>query len=135
MIHGFNKKELIGKNALELFSPKDLERAKEGLKETLKSESVKNVEYTLLTKDGREFPVELSACLIRDASGNPLSFVAITKDITERKKAEKNLKEKIEALERYKRVTVDRELKMIELKKEINDLCRQLNQKPRYEKV
>ena len=88
MMHGFNKKELIGKNALELFSPKDLERAKESLKKTLESESVKNLEYTLLTKDGQEFPAELSACLIRDASGNPLSFVAITKDITERKKAE-----------------------------------------------
>jgi PAS domain S-box-containing protein len=91
MLHGFNKKELIGKNALELFSPKDLERAKESLKETLESESVKNLEYTLLTKDGQEFPAELSACLIRDASGNPLSFVAITKDITERKRSEEAL--------------------------------------------
>ena len=122
MMHGFKKKELIGKNSLELFSPKDLERAKEGLKKTLESESVKNLEYTLLTKDGREFPAELSACLIKDTSGNPLSFVAITKDITERKKAEKNLKEKIEALERYKKLTVDRELKMIELKKQIKEL-------------
>jgi hypothetical protein len=93
MLHGFKKKELIGKNALELFSPKDLERAKESLKKTLELESVKNLEYTLLTKDGREFPAELSACLIRDTSGNPLSFVAITKDITERKRAEEALKE------------------------------------------
>jgi PAS domain S-box-containing protein len=44
-----------------------------------------------LTKDGQEFPAELSACLIRDASGNPLSFVAITKDITERKRSEEAL--------------------------------------------
>ena len=43
-------------------------------------------------------------------------------DVTEQKKAEKNLKEKIEELERYKKVTVDRELKMIELKKKIEEL-------------
>jgi len=128
MMHGFNKKELIGKNALELFSPKDLERAKESLKKTLESESVKNLEYTLLTKDGQEFPAELSACLIRDASGNPLSFVAITKDITERKKAEKNLKEKIEELERYKKLTVNREFKMMDLKEQIKKLEEKLKE-------
>jgi len=99
MMHGFKKKELIGKNALELFSPKDLERAKEGLKKTLELESVKNLEYTLVTKDGREFPAELSACIIRDASGNPLSFVAITKDITERKTAEEHIKKQNEFVE------------------------------------
>jgi len=47
----------------------------------------------LLTKDGREFPAELSASAVRDASGKPEYFVAITKDITERKKAEEELRE------------------------------------------
>jgi len=43
-------------------------------------------------------------------------------DITDQKKAKKELHEKIDVLERYKQVTVDRELKMIELKKEIEKL-------------
>ena len=91
-IYGLPKAELIGKNALEFFSPKDREKAKDNLKKTLELGSIKNVEYTLLTKDGREYPAELSASLIRDASGNPQSFVAITRDITERKKAEEKIK-------------------------------------------
>ena len=54
--------------------------------------SVKVVEYTLLTKDGREFPGELSASVVRDASGKPEYLVSITRDITERKKAEADLR-------------------------------------------
>ena len=91
-IYGSLKTELIGKNALELFSPKDRKKAKDNLKKTLELGSIKNLEYTLLTKDGREYPAELSASLIRDASGNPLSFVAIIRDITERKKAEEEIR-------------------------------------------
>ncbi len=45
-----------------------------------------------MTKEGSEFPAELSASTMRDAAGKPVSFVAITKDTTERKKAEKNIK-------------------------------------------
>jgi len=41
-----------------------------------------------LTKDGREFPAELSAALLKDSSGNPTGIIGITKDITERKQTE-----------------------------------------------
>ena len=92
-LHGYSsKEEVIGKNALELIAKRDRQRAIENLKKTLEEGSVKNVEYIFLTKEGHEFPAELSASLIRDPSGNPLGFVAITKDITERKKAEEELR-------------------------------------------
>jgi len=91
-LHGFSsKEELIGKNALELIAGKDHQRAMENLKKTLEQGSVRSIEYTFLTKDGREFPAELSASVIKDSSGNPTGFVAITEDITERKKAEEEL--------------------------------------------
>jgi uncharacterized protein (DUF849 family) len=48
-----------------------------------------------------------------------------SKDISmvyERKKAEDELKEKIKSLELFQKATVDRELKMVELKKEIEEL-------------
>jgi hypothetical protein len=38
-------------------------------------------------------------------------------------------------LEKYKSVTVNREVKMVDLKNEINELCKQLNQKPKYPNV
>ncbi len=92
-MHGYSsKEELIGKSALELIAKKDHKSAMENLMKTLEQGSVRNIEYAFLTKDGREFPAELSASLIKDFSGKPTGFVAITKDVTERKKAEDALR-------------------------------------------
>jgi len=46
----------------------------------------------------------------------------IARDITDRKEAEEDLKGKINELEKYKKITVDRELKMVELKNRIKEL-------------
>jgi PAS domain S-box-containing protein len=88
-IHGCSSKdEMLGKNALEFIAKKDHERAMESLKKTLEQGSVKDIEYTFLTKDGWEFPVELSTSVIKDSYSNPTGFVVIARDITERKRAE-----------------------------------------------
>ncbi len=120
---GFSSKaEAIGLNALEYISPESQEEALEHMMNALEQGHVRNVEYVSLTKDGKRIQTEVSASVIPDANGNPMSIVAITKDITERKKAEETLSEKMQELERYKEVTVGRELKMIELKERIKDL-------------
>lgn len=92
-LHGFSSKgELIGKSALDLIAKDNRRRAAKNMEKTLKVDRVKNIEYVCLTKDGREFPVELSASVLRDASGNPTHFIGITKDITKRKEAEEELR-------------------------------------------
>jgi len=101
MYGGSSKKELIGKSALQFIARKDHQRAMENMKKTLERGSIRNIEYTFLTKDGRGYPAELSASVVRDASGNPTTFVAVTKDITERKRAEEALRE---SEERYRSV-------------------------------
>jgi ligand-binding sensor protein len=60
-------------------------------------------------------------------------------DITERKRAEEFLQQKAEELrssnvelELFNRAAVGRELRMIELKEEIDELCRRLGEPPRY---
>jgi len=85
-MHGFSaKKEMIGKSAFEFIAPKDQQRALENMKKTLQKGSIRNAQYTLITKNGGEFAGELSASVIRDNCGNPVSFVIITKDISKRK--------------------------------------------------
>jgi PAS domain-containing protein len=60
-------------------------------------------------------------------------------DITAHKRAEDELRRRAEELSaaneeltRFNRVTVGRELRIIELKKQVNDLCARLHQPPRY---
>ena len=85
------KAELIGKSAFELIVKGDQPKAIENLKQAFEQGHVKTVEYTFVTKSGREFPAELSASVVQDASRNPIGFVAITKDITERKRMEQQI--------------------------------------------
>jgi two-component system NtrC family sensor kinase len=91
-MHGYEtSKDIVGRSALELIAEKDRARALDNLGKTLKVGHVKDIEYTFLTKDGREFPAELSAAILKDGSGNPVGFIGITEDITERKKMEEQL--------------------------------------------
>jgi PAS domain S-box-containing protein len=88
-LHGYDKdKELLGKSAFELVAPEEHERARQGLQSTLEEGIIRDVEYTLVRRDVSRFMGELNAALIRDSSGEPKGFVATTKDITERKRAE-----------------------------------------------
>jgi len=53
-------------------------------------------------------------------------------DVTKRKLAEEELRTRNQELERFNRVAVDRELRMVELKKEINLLHSRLDEAPPY---
>jgi two-component system, sporulation sensor kinase E len=99
-LFGFiSKKELIGKSGLPFVTEKDRKRLMENIKKTLKQGSTRNIEYTLVTKDRHEFPIEVSASVVRDIAGNPRYFMAIWKDITERKQMQKKLEEYSQQLE------------------------------------
>jgi two-component system, chemotaxis family, CheB/CheR fusion protein len=66
-------------------------------------------------------------------------FVAVFDDITEHKRAEEEIRRHVEELQaineeltRFNNASVGREMRMIELKKEINEICVQVGQQPRY---
>jgi len=61
-----------------------------------------------------------------------ISKLTLFRDITERKRAEEELEKKIEELRKFNEMTVDRELKMVELKKKINVLLQESGKEPRY---
>ena len=93
--------ELIGLNALELVDPKDRQKLIEATKVALIEKKSVTLELNSVTIDDKKaFPVEISGNSIRDAESNPIGFVAITKNITERKNAEKERETLIGELER-----------------------------------
>jgi PAS domain S-box-containing protein len=63
---------------------------------------------------------------------NKRHFEELQIELSEREKAEAEIRDQVKELERFNRVAVNRELRMIDLKKQINELCRRLGQPPRY---
>jgi PAS domain S-box-containing protein len=88
-----NKEELLGKSAFETLAKKDHERAIKNLALAIEDGAVHNIEYEIVRKDGHTFPANMSAGVIKDASGKMTGFVAIAQNITQRKQAENALKE------------------------------------------
>jgi PAS domain S-box-containing protein len=99
--------------------------------EDLKRHAIHRREQELMRKDGSLFWCLFNVRAI-DAQDISHGIVCTLEDITERKKAEKELAERMEELERFSRLTIDREERMIELKGEINTLLEQLGKEKKY---
>jgi hypothetical protein len=69
---------------------------------------------------------------VRDASGRIVRSIGMVHDITEERLTESALRSRNEELTRFNRVATDRELRMIELKREVNEFCRKGGEPPRY---
>ena len=90
-------------------------------------------------RDGRETWVRVIKRPVRDGRGEITGVLGIYWDNTERNRAEEfrrqqaeELRAHNEQLTRFNRAAVGRELRMIELKREINELCGLAGQPPRY---
>lgn len=82
-------------------------------------------------KDGSLYDVEVSANGFK--LDDQAYVVCVCRDISERKRYERELQQKIDELEKFNRFTIGRELKMIELKAEINKLLQNNGLPARYD--
>jgi PAS domain-containing protein len=76
----------------------------------------------------RYFPIQAK-------TGEVTGLAIFAVDITERKLAEEKLHENIAELEQFSKLAVGREDRMIELKKEINEMLHELGQPEKYKIV
>ena len=90
-----------------------------------------NFEALITKYDGSESWMQHSGTLIPEKG----YFEGVATDITERKAAEEELKKRAGELEKFNKLAVGRELKMIELKKEINALLGESGKEPGYKIV
>lgn len=114
--------EIVGENFNKLLSSKEYNKEYfAGLEEFFKAsqDSVSNKvsELEVLDKHGNKIAVDISTnSLILD---DKISVVVSMRDLTEKKRAEQELNEKVNELQRFNKLMVGRELKMIELKEEL----------------
>ncbi len=90
-------------------------------------------EYQNKRKDGTLIEIEGSASAIFDEQKNIVGYLAIQRDITQRKREEQELIKTNRRLEQLNSFFVDRENRMIELKQEINELCVRLGEDKPYD--
>ncbi len=130
---GVARDKLIGTDFSDYFT--EPENARKGYEQVFSKGFVTDYPLTIRHKDGRLTEVLYNASVYRDVQSNVLGVFAAARDVTAQKEAEAKIAgqrareeqrarelERLAELERFQRLTVGRELKMIELKKELEDL-------------
>lgn len=119
---------------LEAVHPDDREKVNNAYSNSIKEgKDSYEIEHRIVKKHTNEIRYVHEKCTYkRNESGEIILSVGMVHDITERKIAEKELQESMEDLKRFNKAAIGRELRMIELKKEINKFCDLTGRKPIY---
>ena len=130
-VTGVPRERLIGTDFSDYFA--EPEKARAGYQQVFSTGFVTDYPLTMQHKDGMQTNVLYTASLYKDVRGNVLGVFAAARDVTAQRKAEAEVAlqrtrelERLAELERFQKLTVGRELKMIELKKEIEELKKPL---------
>ena len=126
-VTGVPREKLIGADFSNYFT--EPERAREGYLQVFAKGMVKDYPLTIRHADGALTDVLYNASIYRDEHGNVLGVFAAARDVTAQKRAEAQVAdqrakelERLAELERFQQLTMGRELRMIELKQEIEGL-------------
>lgn len=127
--YGYTRDEFLKMGLGDIRPEEELQRLTENLHQEADTYSFSG-EWKHKKKNGDVFVVEIVSHSI-NFLGKKARLV-LANDITDRKKAAEILKSRVEELEMFHRLTVGRELTMIELKKEINELMKKSGNRPKY---
>ena len=97
-VMGYSRYEALGRDFREFLAPGREALAAEVLAHAATAEAHHPKEITLVTKDGRQVPIEVSARIIRQ-EGRPNGIQGIARDITERKRVEAELRKAMDTAE------------------------------------
>ena len=124
---------------LEHVLPEDRAAVDRNFRHAVETLKTWNLEYRIRRADGKVRWIWAGGSFRFSPTGKVLRMIGIVRDVTGRKRAEEVLREhdaelcvRNETLTRFNGVAVGRELRMIELKREVNELCAKLGEPPRH---
>ena len=91
---GYSREEVVGRSILDFYSEADRKRFEEGkLRELIGGGEFSNEPRQMVTRDGKVLDLLMSAISERDAGGKVHRMLVASKDVTERNRAERELRD------------------------------------------
>jgi len=127
---GYSLDEIKELGVMDIHPKKDLPYVIDQFEKQSRKEITTAKDIPAKRRDGSVFYAEVNSSPV--ILGGKQYLIGIFRDITERKQAEKEQGKHIQELEILAKATTGRELKMMELEKDVNDLLRELGRETKY---
>src|SRR5207253_1466435 len=138
---GFRRDEVVEQSLSRFISEEETREFTAALREVVERGVTRNARLNPRAVTGEIIPTTLNASALRDADGNVIGAIGVLRDmrayeavVRDLEQSKTELQEKILDLEKFEEVVVGRELKMIALEKELEQVQDQ-NEKLKRERA
>src|SRR5437016_382684 len=135
---GFRTDEVLEQSLSRFISPEETREFTAALREVIERGVIRNTRLNPRSASDEVIPTTLNASALRDTDGKVIGAIGILRDmrayekvVRDLQESKAELQEKILDLEKFEEVVVGRELKMIALEKEIEQLKHEQGRKHR----
>ncbi len=97
-LFGYTREEIMGRHISAIVPQERGDEVEYCMKLASERGYISGFETERMKKSGERFPVELTTTALRDGRGEVKGFISIMRDITQRKRAEKALRRRVEQL-------------------------------------
>jgi len=130
---GFEKDEIVGRKLVDI-TPQKWHRMEDEMsfqKLAIEGDTGQyDKEY--IKKDGTAIPISARSWLMRDERGETKGIWSMARDVSEELRSKEEIKRRMIEIEKLNKFMIGREMRIIEMKREVNDLLRKSDQTPRY---
>ena len=126
---GFRTDKVVEQSLSRFISPEETREFTAALREVVERGVTRNARLNPRSASGETIPTTLNASALRDSDGKVIGAIGILRDmrayervVRDLQESKAELQEKILDLEKFEEVVVGRELKMIALEKEVENL-------------
>lgn len=131
-LFGFRHEEIIGRKTQAIYENEgEFQRVGEALRIHAGGDGFFSP-VSCRKKDATIFPAEAKIFYLKEDDGTTTGFVALIRDSSEKRKAQRQLTQQLDELRRWQDVTIGRENRVMELKREVNRLLAEAGKAPRY---